>query len=631
MRSEPGSAGRIGPRALAHTVGAAFALAWRAGPHLTAAHGLLVLVQAGVPIATAWLTKLALDLIVAPDVPEGRLAAVAVGLAAAGVAITLAPHATHYLTMEVERRVALVSQDRLFAAAERLTGLARFEDPAFLDRLRLAQQSGGRTPGVVVNSVFTISGSAVTIIGFLGSLLVISPWMAVAVLLSAIPALIVELRLSRSRAAMMWRIGPVERREIFFRGLLSDVRAAKELRLFGTAGFLRDRMAGERRTANAEHRRMDRRVLRAQGGLGTLSAAIAGAGLVWAVTAAADGRVSVGDVSLFVAAVAGVQAAMSGMIRDITMSHHELLLFGHYLAVVDGGPDLPVHASARPAPALRRGIEFRDVWFRYSPDHPWVLRGVDFTIGHGRSVGLIGGNGAGKSTLVKLLCRMYDPERGAILWDGVDLRDLDPASLRTRISAVFQDFMEYDLTAGENIGLGDIEVLESGESPPLRKAAERAGAHELVEALPRGYGTLLSRMFFDGDSDADDEPGVPLSGGQWQRLALARAYLRGQRDLLILDEPSSGLDAEAEHAVHTGLREHRRGRTSLLISHRLGAVRDADRLVVLEEGRVVESGSHAELVSSGGVYARMFGLQAHGYREGPVLDGQVSDPAGNIR
>ncbi|CAL9610566.1 Putative multidrug export ATP-binding_permease protein [Nocardiopsis dassonvillei] len=630
MRPDAGAPAPAGPRAAARAVGAAFALAWRAGPHLTAGHGLLVLVQAGVPVAAAWLTKLALDMIVAPDIPAGRLAAVAVGLAACGVVATLAPHASHYLTMEVERRVALTSQDRLFAAAERLTGLARFEDPAFLDRLRLAQQSGGRTPGVVVNSVFTIAGGAVTILGFLGSLLVVSPWMASAVLLAAIPALVVELRLSRSRAAMMWRIGPVERREIFFRGLLSDVRAAKELRLFGTAGFLRDRMARERRTANAEHRRMDRRVLGAQGALGALSAVIAGAGLVWAVTAAADGRVSVGDVSLFVAAVAGVQTAVGGLIRDFTMAHHELLLFGHYLAVVDGGPDLPVPAAPRPVPALRRGIEFRDVWFRYSPDHPWVLRGVGLTVEHGRSVGLIGGNGAGKSTLVKLLCRMYDPERGAILWDGVDLRDLDPAALRARIGAVFQDFMEYDLSAGENIGLGDVGVLESGDPAPIRAAAERAGAHGTVAALPRGYDTLLSRLFFDG-AESDGETGVPLSGGQWQRLALARAYLRGHRDLLILDEPSSGLDAEAEHAVHTGLREHRRGRTSLLVSHRLGSVRDADRLVVLEGGRVAESGTHAELVAAGGVYARMFGLQARGYREGADGGEPVPDPAGGVR
>jgi ATP-binding cassette subfamily B protein len=213
-----------------------------------------------------------------------------------------------------------------------------------------------------------------------------------------------------------------------------------------------------------------------------------------------------------------------------------------------------------------------------------------------------------------------------VLWDGVDLRDMDPAELRRRIGAVFQDYMEYDLTAAENIGLGDVDVLtdadvdEAGRRELVRAAAERAGAHPVIADLPRGYDTLLTRMFFDmpGDADADDgggdQNGVPLSGGQWQRLALARAYLRGQRDLLILDEPSSGLDAEAEHEIHAGLRTHRRGRTSLLISHRLGTVREAERIAVLDEGRVVETGTHDELIAAGGVYARLFGLQAQGYQ-----------------
>ena len=237
-------------------------------------------------------------------------------------------------------------------------------------------------------------------------------------------------------------------------------------------------------------------------------------------------------------------------------------------------------------------------------------------------MGLIGRNGAGKSTLIKLLCRMYDPERGSILWDGVDLRELDPAELRARIGVVFQDYMEYDLTAAENIGLGDLERLHDRER--VTAAAADAGAHAFVSRLPRSYDTLLSRLFFQGEETADDTSGaigVTLSGGQWQRLALARAHLRAGCDLMILDEPSSGLDAEAEYEIHRTLRQRRTGRTNVLISHRLNTVREADLLVVLDEGTVVESGTHEELVARGGTYADLFSLQAEGYLE--VLPGQA--------
>ena len=250
--------------------------------------------------------------------------------------------------------------------------------------------------------------------------------------------------------------------------------------------------------------------------------------------------------------------------------------------------------------------------FRYAPDQPWVLRGVDLVLPRGCAVALVGLNGAGKSTLVKLLCRFYDPTRGAVLWDGIDVRELPVEQLRERIGVLFQDFMQYDLSAAENIGVGDVATL--GDREPVVAAARRAGAHETLAALPRGYDTLLSRLFFDETDRNDPETGVLLSGGQWQRVALARTLLRDRRDLLILDEPSSGLDAEAEHEVHRQLREHREGRTSVLISHRLGAVRDADRIVVLAGGRVVEQGRHEELLAEDRTYARLFRLQADGYR-----------------
>ncbi|GAA2846476.1 hypothetical protein GCM10020220_039870 [Nonomuraea rubra] len=442
-------------------------------------------------------------------------------------------------------------------------------------------------------------------------MLVISPAMALIVLGAAVPALVAQLKLSRRRTTMMWEIGPAERRQLFYGTLLSTIEAAKEIRLFDLGGFLRRRLMTELAATQASKRRMDRRELSAEGVLALLSAVVAGGGLVWAIAAARTGTLTVGDVSMFTVAVVAVQGALDTLVNGIAMTHHNLRLFGHYVAVVRAEPDLAVPADAAPLPPLRRGIELRDVWFRYSDDHPWVLRGVDLFIPYGAAVALVGLNGAGKSTLVKLLCRFYDPSRGEILWDGTDLRDVRPEALRERISGVFQDHMAYDFSARDNIGVGDPAAL--GDLGRIRAAARRAGVDELLSGLPRGYDTLLTRMFAGEQDREDPSTGVVLSGGQWQRTALARAFLRDGRDLMILDEPSAGLDPEAEADVHARMREHRAGQTSLLISHRLNTVRDADLIVVLKDGVVAERGGHDDLMAVDGAYARLFRLQARGY------------------
>ncbi|MFF9218645.1 ABC transporter ATP-binding protein [Streptomyces viridosporus] len=565
------------------------------------------------PVVTAWSVKLIVDRLAAgASVPE--LLAPALVLVATGIATGAVPHLARYLRTELDRRVGLFAQDRLFASVEGFPGLERFENPDFLDRLRLAQQTVVGPP-VAVQAVDGILGAvraAFTVLGFLGSLLVISPPTMVLVLLAAVPTLVAEVLLSRRRAATAWSIGPDERRQFFYMGLLANVEAAKEIRLFGTGAFLRSRMIGSRRDADAARRAVDRREAVLRCGLGVLAAVVGGAGLLWTVGAARGGGLTPGDVAVFLAAVAGVQAALTTVTGDLAGTHHALLLFGHYRAVVRAGPELPLPAEPRELPPLRGCIELRDVWFRYSPDHPWVLRGVTLRLPAGASIALVGLNGSGKSTLVKLLCRFYDPTRGRILWDGVDLRDVAPADLRDRISAVFQDYMEYDMTAAESIAQGDLDALGAPER--IREAAVRAGVHDTLSALPRGYDTLLSRMFFTESDKEDPATGVMLSGGQSQRLALARAFVRERRDLVILDEPSAGLDAAAEHEIHASLRAHREGGTSLLVSHRLGAVRDADVIVVLERGRVVEQGTHDELVARRARYARLYALQAAGYR-----------------
>lgn len=597
---------------LVATARAAFQLAWQASAWRVLARGVVATVMALTPVAAVWLTKAAID-----EVAAGRRDVVpaAAGLVACGVLIGACTPLSAYLAAELDRRVVSLARARLFSAVGSLHGLARLEDPAFHNRLRLAESSGAQVPGETVATLVGVVAAAVSAGGFLVALADISWTMAVVVLVAALPAVVAELMMSRRRARMAWRVAPSERRELFYSQLLLDVQAAKELRLFGLTRFFAERMRRERGRADRQRRAVDRRELATQGLLAVMASLVGGAGLMWAVTGAASGRLTVGDVALFLGSVANLQAASGAIVGMLARLHHDLALFQHFRAVEDVEPDVADPDVARLLPPLRAGIELRDVWFRYGPDLPWVLSGVDLTIPAGAAVAVVGRNGAGKSTLVKLLCRLYEPTRGAVLWDGVDVRQVPVEELRNRIGAVFQDFMTYDMTAGENIGLGDLAAL--GDSTRITAAARRAGVDDAVTALPDGYDTFLSRIFFaedDGDGDGDDQAGTYLSGGQWQKLAVARAFMRADRDLLFLDEPSSGLDAAAEHELGTRLRELRTRRTTLLVSHRLSAVRDADVIVTLDGGRVAESGDHAELIRRDGTYAELFRMQASGYQ-----------------
>jgi ATP-binding cassette subfamily B protein len=599
-----------GPRGWVRVLEAA-TLTARAAPLCLVGYIVLTLVGGTLPVLAAWLTKLVLDGLVR-DAPLTWLTWLAGYLALVGLLIGVTPQVTGYLSRQLERATGLRAHDRLFRTVVGFVGLRHFEDPGFLDRLRLAQQAGGTSPVQVVNAALGLVRAALTIAGFLGSLFVLSPVMTGLLLVAAVPRVVAELLLARRRARVFSAVGPIERREFFYRDLLSRVESAKEIRLFGLGDFLRGRMLADRRSTDAQHRVVDRRELLLQGALGMLAAAVSGSGVLWAVTAARRGVLSVGDITIFVAAVSGVQNSLVTLARELARGHQALLMFDHYLAVNNTPPDLPVPARPEPLTPLGVGIELRNVWFRYSEDHPWALRGVDLHIPYGATVALVGLNGAGKSTLVKLLCRFYDPDRGSVRWDGIDLRETDPAELRRRVGAVFQDHMHYDLTAHENIALGDLDAI--GDRKRIEDAARRAGVHRRLENLPDGYDTLLSRAFFLDPAGTSRQPGVELSQGQWQRVALARALLRDQSDLLILDEPSAALDAEAEREIHDVLRRLRAGRTSLLISHRLNTVRNADLIVVLADGRVIEQGDHRTLMATNGEYARLFQLQSAGYQ-----------------
>jgi ATP-binding cassette subfamily B protein len=589
-------------------VGVAVGLCWRAGRGRCLMYLAATVVGGLLPTATAWFTKFVVDALMAGQVTGAVRWAVA--LAAVGVGTGFLPHLSRFLRSELDRRLDLVMKDELYTRLNGLQGLARFEDPAFRNDLTMASQASGASLGSTTAGLFDIARSLITIVSLLATLSVMSPLMAVLVAAAAVPALLVHLVLSRRHVTMLATISPATRRQIFYSSLISDLTAVKETRMFGLGDFLKGRMLDELSVMHRGERGLDRREFRTQSLLSLLSAGVAGGGLVWAVSAAAAGDLSVGSVTAFAAAVTGAQGALVGLASGIAGAYQAMLLFRYHRNVVATPDDFPP-AAGEIAP-LRKGIELRDVWFRYSDDHPWVLRGLDLTLSHGSSVALVGLNGAGKSTLIKLLCRFYDPTRGAVLWDGVDIRTVPVDELRRRVGVLFQDYMCYDLTAAENIGVGDLTALT--DLPRLRAAARLADMDAQLEKLPQGYDTLLSRIFFENSDEDDPQTGVVLSGGQWQRVALARTLLRESGELLILDEPGSGLDADAEHEIHQRLREHRSGRTTLLVSHRLGVVRDSDVIVVLEDGRVVEQGTHDELTVAGGQYARLFALQAEGYR-----------------
>ncbi|MGH3401200.1 MAG: ABC transporter ATP-binding protein [Streptosporangiaceae bacterium] len=624
-RAADGDADRSA-RSAVRSVRLAAELAWAAAPLVCLVSVVLVAVSGLTPAVTAWLQRAILNELTGtglgghrsaagrPGVSVSHVITLAVILAAVGLVTATASYAQRYANAELRLRLGRLALDRMYRAINSFPGLSRFESPSFSDKLQLVQQIAGSTASSFVSSVLGAGQTLITAASLGIALYVINPAMAGLVAASAAPAVWAQVRNSRRQADLTWRTTPASRRQMFYGRLLSDEAAAKEVRLFGLGDFLRGRMLAEMRSIHRGQQRLNRQALRVQSLLALLSSLIAGGGLIWVVGQVAGGRLPVGDVTMFALAVLGVQGSISGLVNSLAQLAQTMQLFGHYGDVVSSGPDLPLAQPPLPLPALGRGIEVRDVWFRYDADHPWVLRGLSMFIPCGESAALVGLNGAGKSTLVKLLCRFYDPERGSILWDGVDIRDVAPAALRQRMGTVFQDYMRYDLTAAENIGMGDLARL--GDHGPVREAAEHAGADAAISRLPQGYDTLLSRMFLPAANQESPETGVVLSGGQWQRLALARGLMRADRDLLILDEPSSGLDAEAEYAIQRELRNLRAGRTSVLISHRLSSVRDAGVIYVLSGGRVAEQGTHEELMTAGGEYRRLFMLQASGYQAG---------------
>lgn len=578
-------------------------LLWHAHPWAVVALLGATFGMGALPISTTWLARTLINSIAAGRSDPGLYLLVA-GIAAGLTVSRLMVGMQRYMQRQLGRCAEVVVTERLLAAVNAIPGLAELERPGFHDRLELAQRAGQVVPRQAVAVASTILQTAVSTIGFAGSLLVISPWAALLVTVAAVPQLAAELRLARRRAGLRLHLSPADRRRHFYTRLQSEPTAAKELRLFGLGTYFHGRMSVELRGIHRAERALDRRSLRIQSALELLGSTMMVIALGAAAREAVAGRLAPGDVVVLLAALPTLAMAVSGLVGQFGEGAEMLMLLTAFEEIVTLEH---VADSGAPAPRLREAIVFEDVWFRYADDLPWVLRGVDLRIPVGNSLGLVGLNGAGKSTIVKLVGRLYEPTKGRILWDGVDLREFGHEALRQRIAMVFQDYMTYDLTAAENIGLGDLQRLDDLEL--IREAAQIADADATLARLPDGYATMLSKVH----AHVDGADGVQLSGGQWQRVAVARMLMRRDRDLLVLDEPSAGLDAEAEVEIQRIVRRRTEGATRVLITHRLNTVRTADRIAVLEDGMITAEGTHEALMASGGRYAELFRLQASGY------------------
>ena len=602
-------------------------LVWRSSPAMTVALGVLTLVGGLVPLGVAYTGKRIVDAVVAHS-QAATLRWVGVELALV-VALALVQRGLGLVRSLLGARLGIDINVTILEKAQALE-LRFFEDADFYDKLTRARREASSRPIALVTESFGLVQSVITLAGYAALLVRFSGWVVLVLGLATVPATIAEMRFSKlAFKSRNWR-SPESRRLLYLEYVLANDEHAKEVKLFGLGPLLLDRYKKLSEEFYAEDRRLYVQKAKWTQLLSLLgTGAFYGAYAVMALKTAL-GALTLGNMTMYVLAFRqGQQAFQSALAAIGDMYEHNLYMSNLWQFLALSGPALPSPAmrpaplpsnppaeasaivpavvpalpSALPASAPATGIFFEDVGFRYPGKDAWALRHVTLAIPAGESLALVGENGAGKTTLVKLLTRLYEPSEGRILLDGRDLRTYDPLALRRRFGVLFQDFNQYQLKVRENVGLGSVDHLD--DVPRIERAIERGGAGELVTALSGGLDAALGRWFQDGNE---------LSGGQWQKIALARAFMREEADILVLDEPTAALDAEAEHAVFERFRALAHGRTTIVISHRFPTVRMARQIVVMDHGQVVELGTHDELVAKGGKYARMFALQAEGYR-----------------
>lgn len=599
-------------------------LVWEAHRPYTVAMVVLRLARGLVPVAALWIGKLIIDAVVhaargGPGAGAGRLwryVALEIAVVLVGELLARASALVESLLGDLFSNHVSV---RLMAHAATLD-LSQFEQPATYDHLeRARQQTTGRI--ALLAQLFGMAQDAITLATLAVALVAYSPWLLVLLVVAVFPSFLGETHYAALSYSLLYRRTP-ERRELdYLRFVGASDETAKEVRMFGLAPWLTERYRTLAQRYYDENARLSAR----KGLVSALLSVVATAGYYAAYVVilrrAVAGAITVGTLTFLAGAFMRSRELIQRLLLAASDVYAQSLNLRDLFAFFALRPVVANRPGAVPVPIpIREGFVFEDVGFRYEQSERWAVRHVDLTIRPGERLALVGENGAGKTTVTKLLARLYDPTEGRILLDGRDLRDYDLASVRRAIGVLFQDFVRYDLRFDENVGVGEIEATraplealnaasaagapDGAVYAPIAQAAERSLAASLLPRLPHGYRQMLGRRFAGG---------VDLSGGEWQKVALARAYMR-EAQLLILDEPTAALDARAEYEVFVRFAELMEGRMAVVISHRFSTVRMADRIVVLERGRVTEEGTHEELVVRGGAYAELFAMQAAGYR-----------------
>jgi ATP-binding cassette subfamily B protein len=557
------------------------------------------------PIGLLWITKLIFDSIVRTvtthqSVPTSLWWLVAAEFALAVFSSGLSRTIDYLDALLADRYTRHVSILVMRHAAD--LDLLAYEDPVFYDRLERARVQATDRLGMI-QSIGRLVQQVITTVSLSVSIMLFSPWLLLLLIVGVVPAFLGETHFAFLGYAKNLRQTPIRRQLDYLRVLGGSKEAAKELKLFGLREFLAGRFAGLSNQIYEEDVSLARRRLIGGSFLSTISTAGYYSAYIFVVWRTVTGVFSLG--TLYFLANAILQASANIQLSFSTLSGiaDQALFLTDLIAFFEMQPTIKSKPNALPAPRpMVHGFEFRNVSFRYPGSPRLILDGLNFHLHPRERVALIGENGQGKTTIVKLLTRLYDPVEGQVLLDGIDLREYDIEDIYREIGVIFQDFMRYEMTARENIAVGRIEEIDN--VPLVHQSAQKSMADEVIGKLPHQYEQMLGRRF-DG--------GVDLSGGEWQKVALARAYLR-EAQLLILDEPTAALDARSEFEVFQRFAELTAGKTAMFISHRFSTVRMADRIVVLENGRIAEDGDHEQLTHLGGRYAEMFELQAANYR-----------------